>query len=26
MKTFISNHKNQSSFITLFVFTPLFFV
>ncbi|WP_251825750.1 hypothetical protein, partial [Campylobacter jejuni] len=21
MKTFISNHKNQSSFITLFVFT-----
>ncbi|EOI2960894.1 energy transducer TonB, partial [Campylobacter jejuni] len=25
MKTFISNHKNQSSFITLFVFTPLFF-
>ncbi|EAI7722700.1 energy transducer TonB, partial [Campylobacter coli] len=22
MKTFISNHKNQSSFITLFVFTP----
>ncbi|EAI3301951.1 energy transducer TonB, partial [Campylobacter jejuni] len=24
MKTFISNHKNQSSFITLFVFTPLF--
>lgn len=26
MKTFISNHKNQSSFITLFVFTSLFFV
>ncbi|EAK8023278.1 TonB family protein [Campylobacter coli] len=26
MKTFISNHKNQSSFITLFVFIPLFFV
>lgn len=26
METFISNHKNQSSFITLFVFTLLFFV
>ncbi len=26
MKAFISNHKNQSSLITLFVFTPLFFV
>ena len=26
MKAFISNHKNQSSFITLFVFTSLFFV
>ncbi|EPZ2628034.1 TonB family protein [Campylobacter coli] len=25
MKAFISNHKNQSSLITLFVFTPLFF-
>ncbi|HEB9432097.1 TPA: energy transducer TonB [Campylobacter coli] len=26
MRMFISNHKNQSSLITLFVFTPLFFV
>ncbi|EAK0493612.1 energy transducer TonB family protein [Campylobacter lari] len=26
MKTFISNHKNQSFFITLFLFLPLFFV
>ena len=26
MRMFISNHKNQSSHITLFVFTPLFFV
>ncbi|EAJ5678447.1 energy transducer TonB, partial [Campylobacter lari] len=26
MKTFISNHKNQSFFITLFIFLPLLFV
>ncbi|GAA7231118.1 energy transducer TonB [Helicobacter pylori] len=26
MRMFISNHKNQSSLIALFVFTPLFFV
>ncbi|ACM63814.1 energy transducer TonB [Campylobacter lari] len=26
MKTFINNHKNQSFFITLFLFLPLFFV
>ncbi|MCV3388059.1 MULTISPECIES: energy transducer TonB [unclassified Campylobacter] len=26
MKAFISNHKNQSFFITLFLFLPLFFV
>ncbi|HAA1524356.1 energy transducer TonB [Campylobacter sp. BCW_6879] len=26
MKTFINNHKNQSFLITLFVFTPLFFI
>ncbi|AJC85981.1 energy transducer TonB family protein [Campylobacter sp. RM16704] len=26
MKTFISNHKNQSFLITLFLFTPLFLV
>lgn len=26
MRMFISNHKNQSFLITLFVFTPLFFV
>ncbi|ECQ7706023.1 energy transducer TonB, partial [Campylobacter lari] len=26
MKTFINNHKNQSFFITLCLFLPLFFV
>ncbi|STA73775.1 TonB domain protein [Campylobacter lari] len=26
MKTFINNHKNQSFFITIFLFLPLFFV
>ncbi|MCV3337725.1 energy transducer TonB [Campylobacter sp. RKI_CA19_01121] len=26
MKTFINNHKNQSFFITLFLFLPLFFI